>query len=426
MKISYKIIRFVRATVLSAILLLTGLMPFILSSSVANAFGLVTSRSITLSSSSDAASTATTTYTVSFTTAATTNYADSLIIDFCSNDPIIADSCTAPTGLSTSAVTLVTSPGTFSGDQTGLTWAVASVDTNRSVRMTPTGTPGGGGLPSGTVFSFAIGDIQNPTTLGTFYARIMDFNTQAGAASWVTACGTSGNCTTGVQDAGGVALSTVQSITITAKVQEQLTFCVGTTTVPSDNTGATPITTCTFSGSTVNLGNTEDVLSTTGPYVDVSTQYLIQTNAANSAAIVLQGQTLQSGGQSIAAMGANPGALDSNGTSQFGLCTYEAAGSSNLTFTNETGGASGAYDNSNCTLADLTQTATYGSTGGISGSPKFGFNTTATTTAAGDPLATEAPGSQSVGVIAMIANVGVTQQAGIYTTALSFIATGSY
>jgi hypothetical protein len=367
---------------------------------------------------------------VTFTTA-TAGYIQGVIVDFCSNDPIIADSCTAPTGFSANGVTLTTPPGTFSGTQTGLTWAVASADTNRTVELTTTGTAAGGGIPGSTVFSFVVGHIQNPTTLGTFYARIMTFAVQAAGSAgsagyWVTNFGSSGNSSSGAIDAGGIALSTVQSITVNAKVQEQLTFCVGTTTVPSDNTGATPITTCTFSGSTVNLGNTEDVLSTTGPYVDVSTQYLIQTNAANSAAIVLQGQTLQSGGQSIAAMGANPGALDSNGTSQFGLCTYEAAGSSNLTFTNETGGASGAYDNSNCTLADLTQTATYGSTGGISGSPKFGFNTTATTTAAGDPLATEAPGSQSVGVIAMIANVGVTQQAGIYTTALSFIATGSY
>ena len=415
-------------------------MPFILSSSIADAYGLIQSRSVTMSSTSNAAATPSTIYSFSFQTAATTNYVQSLVIDFCALDPIIGNTCTLPTGFSTSAVTLSTAVPNFPAQQTGLTWAAGSatsVDSNRSVQITSTGTAAGGGLPSGTTFTFALGGIQNPTTTCsgagfpcTFYARIMDFNTQAGAAAWVTACGTNGNCTTGVQDAGGIALSTVNTVTVTAKVQEQLSFCLGTTAPPADLTAATAQTACSnISGTTVTLGNTQGVLSTSGPYVDVTTQYIVGTNAAHSAVVALQGNTLKSGGVSIPAMGSTQ-TLDSPTTSQFGLCTYVGTGS-NLSFSGspgETNGAAGAYDNTNCAAANVTQSSTYGSTGGLSGTniPKFGLNTTATTTAAGDPLAAEAPGSASTGILCMVANVSTTQQAGIYTTTLSMVATGTY
>ena len=109
---------------------------------------------------------------------------------------------------------------------------------------------------------------------------------------------------------------------------------------------------------------------------------------------------------------------------QFGLCTYEGTGSgNNLVFTNETNGASGADHNTNC--SGTTQTAGYG-TGGGTGSAKFGLNTANPQCASGDPFALENAGAQSTGIIAMVANIPATQQAGLYTTTLEFIATGNY
>src|ERR1041385_6828465 len=67
----------------------------LLTSRTAHAYGLVTARSIKLSSSAQAATDVT--YSTSFTIATTSNVGG-MVVDVCSNSPIIGDSCTAPTG----------------------------------------------------------------------------------------------------------------------------------------------------------------------------------------------------------------------------------------------------------------------------------------------------------------------------------------
>ena len=397
--------------VFSVVLAASTMMPLLIAQ-VAEAYGLVTSRSVTISSASDAATNATTTYSVSFD-AATSGNIEGMVVDFCSNDPIIGDTtCTAPTNFSLASSTLgtVTTTG-----QTGLTWSKGSSTTSTLI-LSSTGTVSGS-VASGANVNFSVTDVQNPTTLGTFYARIYTYATSAGATGYTAA--TPGSFV----DAGGIALSTANEISVTAKVQETLTFCVGTTALPASGTSATPVTSCSsLTGSNVALGNNNGVLSSTGPYVDVSTQYLVGTNANHAAAVVLKGSTLTFGSDTITAL-TSPTA-SSPGTSQFGLCTYSGTGS-NLVFTNE---VNTAYNNAGCTAADLTQTAGYASTGGISGStaPEFALNTAYTTTASGDPFAQENAGTNSTGIIAMLGNISSSQIAGIYTTTLSFIATGTY
>ncbi|HUC87938.1 MAG TPA: hypothetical protein VMR95_02220 [Candidatus Binatia bacterium] len=406
--------RSLRAAALSLLLLGSALAPLLLSSGVADAYGQVQSRSITMSSA--VVSNASTTYTVSYNVA-TSGVVAGMVVDFCSNDPIVGDTCTAPTGFSTGASpTFSTTPST--PGQTGLTWAAAEANTDRTLELTTSGSVSGS-VSSGSTISFAVNTFTNPSTLGTFYARIFTFATTGGPAAWVTAAA-NGSSITGVIDAGGFALSTAQTITVTAKVQEQLTFCVGTTaSVPSSGGTPTAQTLCSnLSGTTVTLGNTNGVLSSAGPYVDLSTQYIIGTNAAHAAVIVLKGATLTSGSSTITAIGSTA-TTSSAGTSQFGLCTYVGTGS-NLVFTNET---NNSYNSAACNTT--TQTATYGSTGG-NGTAAFGFYTTNTTSASGDILAQENAGGNSTGIIGMIANIPTTQTAGIYTTTLSFIATGTY
>ncbi|HSW80570.1 MAG TPA: hypothetical protein VLG47_07375, partial [Candidatus Saccharimonadales bacterium] len=111
-------------------------------------------------------------------------------------------------------------------------------------------------------------------------------------------------------------------------------------------------------------------------------------------------------------------AVSTPGTSQFGLCTYEATGT-NLT-------PNSNYDGSNAgpTCASTTQTAGTGGTGG-DGSSKFAFRTQAQSTF-GDTIASEAAGTTSQGVIAFLGNVSTSQTAGIYSSNLIFIATGTY
>jgi hypothetical protein len=369
---------------------------------VAHAYGLVTTRTIGISSASNAASNATTTYSPSFNVA-TTGVVAGMVVDFCSNDPIIGDTCTAPTGFTVGGsptIGTVTTTG-----QTGLTWSAASANSGRTLELTTTGSATGS-VASGANVNFTVLNVQNPTTLGTYYARIFTFATTGGPAAWVTASAT-GNSTTGAIDAGGIALSTAQSITITAKVQEQLTFCVYI------------LGSCGAGGSSVTLGNTQGVLSTTGPYVDRNTDYSVQTNASGGAVVYLKGTTLTSGSNTIAAMGASAIASTA-GTSQFGLCSFQTSGS---TITIDA-----PYNNVNCSTT--TQTAGTGSTGGV-GAPvaNFALDTNAvngTTSTFGDNLANVVAGSAAVGVIAFVGNISTTQIAGIYTTTFMIACTGTY
>ncbi len=360
----------------------------LLGNDMVHAYGLVTSRSIEMSTSNPGAAAS---YLVGFTTA-TTGTIQGVVVDFCAgtSDPIIGDTCTAPTGFSVGTPTVTGMTG-LSG-----TWVAGSLNSGRTLTLT---NSSGGSVTSGTAVSFTITTVTNPTTpTGTFYARILTYATSGGATGYTA--GTPGSDI----DAGGIALSTAQQITITAKVQEQLTFCV--------YTGGTCGT-----GSTVTLGNTNGALSTSGPYVDKNTMYDVSTNALHGVVVNMEGPTLTTpSSNTIAAIGSTA-AASAAGTSQFGMCTYMKTGGSGMTFPNATYSGGG-----NC--SGTSQTAGTGSTGGA-GSATFGFNLTNTTSTYGDQIAAQAAGA-ATGIIAFIGNVSATQVSGVYTTTLTFIATGTY
>ena len=197
-------------------------------------------------------------------------------------------------------------------------------------------------------------------------------------------------------------MSTAAQVVVTAKVQEQINFCV--------YTGAN----CAAGGTSITLGDSYGVLSDAGPFVDKNTHYDISTNASSGAIIRIKGNTLTSGSNSITAIGGTATGSTS-GSAQFGLCNYESTGS---TLTPQS-----PYSDSGC--SSTTQSAGTNTTGGDGGA-KFAFNTTNTLSTYGDEIATDAAGTTATGVIAFIANIPVTQTAGIYTTTLTFIATGTY
>ena len=159
------------------------------------------------------------TYKFSFKTISN---ASSLVIDFCSNDPIIGDTCTAPTGMS---VTTAAIDPANTGNLTSAGWSITNVNTpNPRIKLAQTT---GAQLAAGTQQNFDLTGITNPstvdpTTKGSFYARIYTFATTT-FGTYTTA---SAAATSGFVDYGGIALSTDYVITITARVQETLTFCV--------------------------------------------------------------------------------------------------------------------------------------------------------------------------------------------------------
>jgi hypothetical protein len=408
-----------RALAAAVLLILASILPLVNRQAV-HAYGLLPQRKITISSSANGATDVT--YNFSFNTATNNATIQGIVVDFCSNSPIIGDVCDTTgslTGFNLNEGTVALA------NQTGVTGfnVNAATTANKLVltRATQATNVAGNTNITFDLGTAAAGDgVTNPTTTNsTFYARMIVFSTDAGATNYNS--GVAGPSATNpgneppVVDAGGIALSTAAQITVTSKVQEKLTFCL--------YTSAANFTDCSgVTGSAVTLGDENGVLDTAGSYVDKTTKYNIATNASVDAIIRVKGDTLKTGTFDIAQVGA-AAAASNPGNEQFGLCTYTDPGSTDgPTLTPDT-----PYNNGSCNTT--TQTAGLnGGTGG-QGSAQFAFDTNTTDgtmSTYGDRLATKEAGDFSTGVIAMIGNIANTTEAGIYTTTLTFVATGTY
>jgi hypothetical protein len=382
----------------AALLLLATAIPLFVNRK-ADAYGLLQDRFIRMSSS--AASATNVTYKVSFEVA-TTQSIQGIVVDFCASSPIIGDACTGPTGFDTEygsglSFTNVSNANTFSLN--------AASSANKVVL-----TGAGQALNATDVVEFDLVGITNPSTTNqTFYARIITFTTSTGATSYDSS--TTGANNPGseppVVDAGGIALSTANTITITAKVQERLTFCVYT------------LGDCGSGGSSIVLGDTNGVLDSSDVFVDKNTQFNVSTNAASGVVIRVKGPTLTSGSNTIDDLPAE--AQSTPGTEQFGFCVYQSSGTGLLVSTPYTGDDGTLTGDCSAT----TQSAGTGTPGGA-GTAFFGFDATQTDTLYGMQFASKPAGAESTGTIAFMANIADTTEAGIYTTTLTFIATGTY
>ncbi len=351
--------------------------------------GQVSSRKIVLSSSVPGATSVT--YTATFTPATTITHPD-VIIDFCSNDPLIGDSCTATAGTDT--------PNMTSAAATGYT--VTTIGSNRGIKLTTTTIT----YTAATPVTITVTGVTNPSNTATFYGRILTYST-GGAGSNTSA--SPGSYT----DYGGVALSTVANISITSKVFETLAFCVFQTAC-----GTAPALT---------LGDpTTGALSVSNAYINNNAQYTLATNAGSGVSITMAGTTLCRPGGScatgasaytISAIG-NTAATKSVGSEQFGMCADTTGSSGGLA-------ASVPYsDTVNNCHSGLT-------TGTYTGSSNFGFNDSAsaggTNNAAGSTLLTSTGAVPSyTGTFAFLGDIAATTEAGVYTTSLNLVATGTF
>ena len=394
------------AIVTAAALVTTALIPALFMGRASA--GLPTARKITMSTSQGGATDVN--YTVQFTTdqGGGSSNINGVVIEFCDSSPIIGDSsCTAPTGFDTNFATLDL------GSLVGLSSLTVDTTNSTATRVILTGT--NTAVASATAVTIPLGAgalsasnyLTNPTAGNhTFYARVLTYATAAAAQGYTSA---DPAVVAAPVDAGGVALSTANQLQITSKVQERLTFCLYTGGACSADTAGAART------SAISLGNTNGVLDPTGPFVDVSAKFDISTNAVSGATVVLKGNTLTTGAFNVAAIGGTK-ASSNPGNEQFGMCIYQSAGAG-LTLANTT------YNDSNCNSA--TQTAGTGATGG-EGTAQFGFNTANTTSVSGETIATKAAGSSSTATMPFIGNIAYTTEAGIYTTTLTYIATGQY
>jgi len=350
--------------------------------------GVLQSRAIYMTSSLPSATAVT--YLVTFKPTVTQSL-KGIIVDFCSNDPIVGDStCTAPTGFTVGTPT-VTFSSTTSGTNAPVTstalpgsWTAASLNSGRTLKLTA--AAGSGALVTSTLYNFAITTVTNPSTTGSIYARILTYDLDTGDIGSY-APGTEG--TTNLWDYGGDAMSTSAVVNITARVQETLSFCVYKTACSDD-----PSFTIGHSSGGATIIDTSAV--------DTATNlFSISTNAQGGAGIRIKGATLTSGANSISAAGAAAITI-SAGTAKFGTRISTPG-------------------------TNITKIAPYdGGTGS-----QYGLDTSTAnenvTTAYGDQFATlTSPTNSSISTLTWAATASSTTPAGTYAAAEQLIATGTF
>jgi hypothetical protein len=286
-----------------------------------------------------------TNYAVSATTATAANIG-SVGFKFCTT---ATGACVVPGGLDTTTAALIAqNPAGFTIVNT----------TNGAPYITNGATPNFG---VGTSMTYTLGNITNPSTANlSYYVRITTYTGTDGA--------------TGAVDTGTVAMSTAQPVQLTGVTPEILVFCVGIT-IGADCT--------TVSGNSIDFGDFSPTATRTGTSVMQA-----QTNAANGYAVTVNGTTLASGVNTIAALTSQ--AASALGTSQFGLNLGVAGGGSGTVNANYNNGA------------------------------LYRFND-------GDPVASAAlPTNANTYTSSYIVNIGGSQAAGVYTATMTYICTASF
>jgi len=171
-------------------------------------------------------------------------------VEFCDNNPIPNETCTFDgvgddiPQVDANAGNIATLNGTPTFDGEGITMTAPAVGDHYLTFILDDVTDPAG--PTAT-FSVQVNDINNPSNTtdadnnNTFYARVYAYNTVTPPA------GANPMPTTNQIHEGGVALSTAEVITIDARVQEILDFCVGTQIVTVGDCS-------TISGNSIDLG----------------------------------------------------------------------------------------------------------------------------------------------------------------------------
>jgi hypothetical protein len=309
--------------------------------------------------------------------------------------------CNTPAGLSTQNVT----PATAITNQAGATgFTISAGSPNGTIILTRTAAAVTG-VPT---ISFTMNNITNPTTnpitsSGTFFARISIYSSE--------------DATTGLNDSGTVAASTVTQIELSGIMPESLVFCVGKTITTTDD-----VPDCR----TVTTGTvTFNQLFSPSDTAFATSQMAASTNAASGYVITVNGPTLTSGSNTIAEMSVL--GIPIHGVAQFGLnlvkntginpigpVTYASAGGFGL---NIGEGIVNGTTNGTNRKAEAT-------VGVYDQAEKFKFTT-------GDPVAASTnggagPTDAQIFTVSYIANVTGSQPAGLYSTTLTYICTPTF
>lgn len=370
--------------------------------------GQVQTRSIQMTNSATGATSVQYTIKFNVATASTSPNLKGIVVDICSGNssPIVGVVCIAPTSFTWGTPTVTSATV---GANNIATWTAGLLNAGRTFTLTnATGVT----TAANDTVTIVLSGISNPSDVdtvtagsqvGTYYGRIITFNDNTQVASYLA---TNGIAQAGYVDYGGIALSTTQNLTVSAKVQEQITFCVYTTGTTCSN----------GTGTAVNIPDANTPLTTTA----VSTadaKFGVASNALGGVTVRMRGfnpanpataySTLTAGAFTIDPYGAGNGVCTADSTStsveQFGLRIIPAS-------------------------ANVTAATPYACAAGQHGWDTTGnVNTDNVTSTYGDTIATTAgPQAEEQNTLNFAAKAALTTQASLYTIGLNFIATGTY
>ncbi len=375
---------------------------------------VMSQRSITMSTSAVEATG--TSYTLKFTAAtgigATEDAEGGVVVDFCSESPLIGEDCTVPTGMSTTGATIDEVKYANSAVADG----TLSATTNGHVVWTA-----GAAYTGGTAFEMTLSGITNPTNAGTFYARVTTYADKT-RLDTANAIGVAGN----YNDEGAIALAATEGIGVDAFVLETMTFCVSGEGDDPENPAPAPGANCDPDdlvnpsmvlgedmpgGKALNVGN----LSTGTVYAQLS------TNASGGAVVNLKSNAVGCGGLfrngntsncNITAQNTPSGAGDTitAGTAKFGLTVGASADAPGATATAGALAPAGSYSSSKYFM-DFAANNETGVTSSY-GSQLFSSN--------------GAPVSNKYVPITFGASIDNSTPAGSYGATLNMIATGTF
>lgn len=203
----------------------------------------------------------------------------SMVIEFCSNDPLPGTPCNAPIGFDILNSTLASQQG-----QTGFTYSTDSTTNRLILTRTPAVTA------AGTQATYNFSGVKNPTNLGSYYVRLQALPTTDGTGS--------------ASDFGGIAFDISSNFKISALVPPVLTFCTGVTITGLNCDNAV--------GSYLDFGELSSQRTSSG-----SSQLLAYTNAQDGYFVTVDGPTLTSGSNIIQPLANND--VSRPGVAQFGM-----------------------------------------------------------------------------------------------------------
>jgi len=283
----------------------------------------------------------------------------SIEFQFCEETPLPDYPCSTPTGFDASGAVL--------SAQTGNTgFSIASNSTVNTIILTRSPS-----LPTSDPNTYQLDNITNPSVLGPYYLRIYIYPTTDGSGS--------------PTEVGGIALSTTNSVEVSAIVPPYLKFCAGVQITDFDCSTAVNYL--------INFGD----FSSSQPSIATS-QLTVGTNAKSGFNIYVTGSSLTSGNNVIPNIPTPTPSLD--GSSQFGI-NLRANDSPDIG-------------------ADVVGPGVGQITSDYDTPNRFVYNN-------GDTLiSATSPSDNQTFTVSYLANISNTQPSGVYATTLTYICLANF